>query len=253
MGIRLGMNAKLYYTTTAGQALSAMTLTLGGVKNVDVKLTTGEADVTTRANTGWKQSLATLKECEITFDLPLDPSDAGYIAVRAAYLANSLLGLAAMTGDKAVAGNEGIVGDFTITEFGRSEPIEEAQSVSVTAKLYTFKEWAITASSDSTAPTVTTVPADAATDIVVSADLTATFDAAINPDDVTAGNFVLVKAEDGTVVAGALTYDAENFVVTFNPTASLTGNKAYVWIVSNIRDLAGNKAAPTVVNFTTAA
>jgi hypothetical protein len=246
------MNAKLYYTATAGQALSAMTLTLGGVKNVDVKLSTGEADVTTRANSGWKQNIATLKECEISFDLPLDPSDAGYIAVRAAFMGGTLLGFAALTGDKAVSGNEGIVGDFTVTEFTRSEPIEEAQSVSVTAKLYTFKEWAVTAETDATAPTVVTVPADAATGIVVSANLTATFDAAINPDDVTAGNFVLVKAEDGTVTAGALSYNGETFVVTFDPTASLTASKAYVWIISNVRDLAGNKAAPTVVNFTTA-
>jgi len=252
MGIRLGKDAVLYYSATAGQALSAMTLILDGVKGVEVNLTTGEADVTTRANLGWKQSLATLKECELTFDMPLDPTDAGYIAVRAAYLAGSVIGLAAMTGSKSVAGNEGPVGDFTITNFGRSEPIEEAQNVSVTAKLYTFKEWAIIGETDSSAPTVVTVPADAADNIVVSADLTATFNEAINPDDVVAGNFVLIKASDGTSVAGALTHDNATHVVTFNPTASLTAGTAYVWIVTNVRDLAGNKMTTTVVNFTTA-
>lgn len=135
----------LYYSATTGQALSAFTLILDGVSDVNVNVSTGEADVTTRANSGWKQSKATLKECEITFDMPLDTANAGYIAVRSAFIGGTLIGLAALTGAKATAGNEGIVGDFTITGFSRAEPIGEAQKMSVTAKLYAFKEWAVTA------------------------------------------------------------------------------------------------------------
>jgi hypothetical protein len=107
-------------------------------------------------------------------------------------------------------------------------------------------------SDDVSAPTVVTVPADAATAIVVSANLTATFNEPINSKDVKAGNFVLVKASDGSIVAGALTYNATTRVATFDPTASLTGATPYIWTIANVRDLAGNVLATTVVNFTTA-
>jgi hypothetical protein len=40
------------------------------------------------------------------------------------------------------AGGEGIDGDFSITNFSRNEALEEAVTVSVTAKLSTFREWA---------------------------------------------------------------------------------------------------------------
>ena len=147
MDVKLGKDAVLYYSATAGQALSAFTLILDCVSDVNVKVSTSEADVTTRANLGWKQSKATLKECEITFDIPLDTANVGYIAVRSAFIGGTMIGLAALTGPKAVAGNEGPVGDFTITGFDRAESIGEAQKMSVTAKLYTFKEWAVTTAS----------------------------------------------------------------------------------------------------------
>ena len=59
-----------------------------------------------------------------------------------------------------------------------------------------------------------------------------------------------MKASDASVVAGALTYTAK--VATFNPTASLEAATAYIWVVSNVRDLAGNKMLPVTINFTTA-
>jgi len=107
-------------------------------------------------------------------------------------------------------------------------------------------------SDDVSVPTVVTVPADAATAIVVSANLTATFNEPVNSKDVKAGNFVLIKASDGSIVAGALTYNATTRVATFDPTASLTGATPYIWTIANVRDLAGNVLATTVVNFTTA-
>lgn len=106
---------------------------------------------------------------------------------------------------------------------------------------------------DLVAPTAITVPVDAAEDIVVSANLTATFSEAVREGDITSGNFILMKASDGTIVAGALTYATGSNIATFDPTASLDAATAYIWVISNVRDLAGNKMAPKVVNFTTAA
>ena len=101
-------------------------------------------------------------------------------------------------------------------------------------------------------PTAITVPADAAVSVAVTSNLTATFSEDIKATDVTSDNFILMEAADGTIVAGALTYASATKAVTFTPTVSLTAATAYIWMISNIRDLAGNKALPIIVNFTTA-
>jgi len=106
---------------------------------------------------------------------------------------------------------------------------------------------------DTTPPTATCVPADATASVAVTANVVVTFSEAIQVSDITAANFLLMKATDGTVVAGALTYDSTHKVVTFDPTASLSAATAYIFVVTtNVKDLAGNAlASPLVINFTT--
>lgn len=120
-----------------------------------------------------------------------------------------------------------------------------------TVNLYKIEDVA-SISGDSTPPTAITVPADAATAVVVSANLTATFSEDVKATDINNDNFVLMKAADGTLVVGALTYNAATKVATFDPTASLTAATPYIWSITNVRDTAGNKMAPKIVNFTTA-
>lgn len=105
---------------------------------------------------------------------------------------------------------------------------------------------------DVTPPTAITVPADAATAVVVSANLTATFSEDVKSTDINNDNLILMKASDGTIVAGVLTYTAATKVATFNPTSDLSAATAYIWVISNVRDLAGNKMVATATNFTTA-
>lgn len=141
----LGMNAKIYQGT-AGSALSALT-EMGNVKDVTLNLEAGEADVTTRANQGWRATAPTLRECTAEFEMLWKPGDAGFDAIKTAYLTAGSIRLAVLTGEKSpdgiatVAGSEGPLADFSITNFGRSEPLEEGVMVSVTAKLAVFDEW----------------------------------------------------------------------------------------------------------------
>lgn len=107
-------------------------------------------------------------------------------------------------------------------------------------------------SDDSTGPNVTTTPADAATGVSVSSNLTATFDEDIRQGDIKSDNFTLIKASDGTEVTGSLTYSPATKTATFDPTSNLDASTAYIWIIANVRDLAGNKMSKKVVNFTTA-
>ena len=143
----LGMNAKVYQGAAAGdlQSLTEM----GNVKDVTLTLEAGEADVTTRANQGWRATAPTLRECTAEFEMLWQPGDAGFEAIKTAFLTSATLRLAVLTGARSpdgiesVTGTEGPLGDFSITNFSRNEPLEEGVTVSVTAKLALFDQWIV--------------------------------------------------------------------------------------------------------------
>ncbi|HOA75209.1 MAG TPA: phage tail tube protein [Phycisphaerae bacterium] len=126
MAIKLGMEARLYYGTAGATA----TTELINVKDVTLNLETGEADVTTRGNQGWRATVATLKNGTVEFEMIWDTGDAGFAAIKDAYFNNTAIALAILDG----ANGEGLDADFSITNFSRNEPLEEAITVSVTAK-----------------------------------------------------------------------------------------------------------------------
>ena len=135
----LGMNAKIYQGPT-GTALASLT-EMDNVKDVTLNLEAGEADVTTRANQGWRATAPTLRECTAEFEMLWKPGDTGFDAIKTAFLTSATIALAVLTGEKATSGTEGPRGDFSITNFSRNEPLEEGVTVSVTAKLAKFEEW----------------------------------------------------------------------------------------------------------------
>ena len=128
-----GMNAKLYYGAAGGSAATEM----GNVRDVTLTLEAGEADVTTRANLGWRATAPTLRECTAEFEMVWDPTDAGFSAIKNAFLTAGLVALKILD----QAGGQGPDGDFAITSFSRNEALEEAITVSVTAKLAEFRSW----------------------------------------------------------------------------------------------------------------
>ncbi len=135
----LGMNAKIYQGA-AGTDLTTLT-EMANVKDVTVTLQAGEADVTTRANSGWRATAATLKECTVEFEMLWLPGDAGFEAVKTAYLTSGKVRLAALTGAKDNTASEGPMGDFSIPSFSRKEPLEDGVTVAVTAKLAKWDSW----------------------------------------------------------------------------------------------------------------
>ncbi len=136
----LGMNAKIYHGDAGDDTPSTMT-ELDNVKNVTLTMEAGEADITTRANSGWRATAPTLKTCTVEFEMVWKPGDAGFDAVKAAFLANTTLALAVLDGAEDVVGTQGPIGDFGITNFSRNEALEEAIVADVTAKLAVFVEW----------------------------------------------------------------------------------------------------------------
>jgi len=133
MSERRGLDAKLYRNT--GTYDLPTWEELSNVKDLTLNLEKGEADVTTRANNGWRASVATLKDGSIEFEMVWDTEDAGFTAIKDAYFNDTSIELAVMDGDIETVGNQGLRASFVVTNFTRNEPLEEALTVNVTLKV----------------------------------------------------------------------------------------------------------------------
>jgi hypothetical protein len=132
MAIKLGLNARLYRNT--GSYSAPTWNEVKNVKDVTLNLEAGEADVSTRGNAGWRANIATLKDASLEFDMVWDPTDDDFTAIRTAFLTNASIEFAVLDGASNVSGSQGLRATMVITNFSRSEPLEEAITVSVTAK-----------------------------------------------------------------------------------------------------------------------
>ena len=148
MEFLLGMNAKAYFAEIGeGQEVADIPLAnmteMSNITDATLTLEASEADVTTRANQGWRATAQTLREATFEFDMIWKPTDAGFAAVKAAYLNSKPIAFCILTGDRDddVATASGPRASWSITNFSRAEPLEEAIKVSVTAKMATFVEW----------------------------------------------------------------------------------------------------------------
>jgi len=142
----LGMNCKLYRCATliddSGNTPALATwLEIDNVKDLTLNLETGEADITTRANNGWRATAATLKDGSIEFEMLWKPGDAAFDAIQAAWAGANEIAFFAADGDEATSGTQGLAGNFSVTNFSRNEPLEEAVTASVTIKPSSYSEW----------------------------------------------------------------------------------------------------------------
>jgi hypothetical protein len=92
MGVKFGFNAQLEYNTS-GVGGAGSWETLSNAKDVTLSLETAEADATTRANNGWRATVAGLKDGSVEFEMVWDTGDAGFTAVKDAFMNNTVLGL----------------------------------------------------------------------------------------------------------------------------------------------------------------
>ena len=135
----LGMNCKIF-AGASGTALGSLT-EMDNCTDVTSNFEAGEADVTTRANAGWRGTAATLREATLEFEMLWKLGDTGFDLFQAAYLAGTNVSMAALTGPLATANSDGPFADWSVTNFSRSEPLEEAVKASVTCKVAVWNEW----------------------------------------------------------------------------------------------------------------
>ena len=132
MAIKLGMEAKLYRNT--GSYATPTWVEMINVKDVTLNLEAGEADVTTRGNNGWRATVATLKDGSIEFEMVWDTADDDFAVIRDTFLNRGAVELAVMDGDILTPGSQGLRALCMVTNFSRTEALEEAITVSVTVK-----------------------------------------------------------------------------------------------------------------------
>lgn len=130
--VPLGLDAKLYRNT--GTYDSPNWVVIGNARDVTLNLTKGEADVTTRANNGWRATRGTLKDASIDFQMVWNPSDAGFAAIRDAFFGNTSIEIMALSGDKDDAESEGLRATCDVFSFTRNEALEDALTVDVSLK-----------------------------------------------------------------------------------------------------------------------
>lgn len=129
MGSQLGMKAKLYYKV-GGIAGGGSWLELTNIRDVTFNLETDEADVTVRGNLGWRATEPTLSEGSVEFEMIWDSAHAGFQAVKDAYFNRAIIGFRVLDEN-----GEGLEADYKITNLSRNEPLTEAITASVTAKI----------------------------------------------------------------------------------------------------------------------
>lgn len=145
--ILLGLDARAYILTsgdrsTWGSATEGISSgaapgsleAVERVRNVNIPLTKGEADVSTRDNNGWEAVLGTLKKASIEIECIFDPEKENQQMLVSAYMTNSNVALALLGGDKADAGTQGLWADFQVTGMTKGEELEEGQVVTFTVR-----------------------------------------------------------------------------------------------------------------------
>lgn len=136
----LGMNAKLYINAGDGPAV------FGNVKDVTMNFSRSTADVTTRANDGWRANVGTLREATASFQMVRytgsgtdnDPS-----IIIDAFLENGAASLikAAILDGPADHGGQGVFGEWSVTSCNRSEALEDAVTYDVELSLTKYRGW----------------------------------------------------------------------------------------------------------------
>lgn len=141
----LGLDGKLYITATpfSGDTPGDVAVTaddlMTNVRDLTINLETGEADITTRDNNGWRATAATLKDGSIEFDAVWKPGDTIFEVVKNAWLGNDEIGVAAL--DDVIGVGEGPAGNYVVTNFSREEQLEEGMKVSITLKPSSEMQW----------------------------------------------------------------------------------------------------------------
>lgn len=157
------------------------------------------------------------------------------------------------------------IGEFEITYDGSTDQkfkckFEGMINEGATDGNYLFNFGDPAATADAVASVVlTVVPADAAVGVGVGSTVVWTFDKKIDPNTISSSNVLLFKdptgvGPTGLGVAGTITLDATQLILTFTPSSPLSAATEYNACLNRVKDINGNLVASGLYasNFTTA-
>jgi hypothetical protein len=134
-----GADGKIYYGAV-DTALGALT-ELDIVKDVTVSMEKAEVAATTRRNGRKACTKPGHMTIGVEFEMDFQPADAGFQAMRDAFLNDTPIRVAALSGDRSVSGSQGPMAEFHVMTFPINQPMEDGQSVSVKLAMDTFVEY----------------------------------------------------------------------------------------------------------------
>jgi len=132
MAAKSGSEFKFY--RNSGTYGSPNWVLVGNTRDLTINGETGEIDVTTRGNNGWKATIPGLKDGSIEFEMVWDSEDANFAAFQAAWINKTPIEVAAMSDAIDTAGSTGLRATMAVTRFSQNEPLEDAVTASVTLK-----------------------------------------------------------------------------------------------------------------------
>jgi len=138
-----GADCKLYRAAsladTQDATIDAATWTeVDNIKgDVSLNLERATADASTRAGQGWRSRKGTLADGRVEFEMLWDQggSDTNFTALKNAFFNKTTIPFAVMDGDIDTDGTQGLVAFFEVTNFSRTEPLEDVVTASVTLDL----------------------------------------------------------------------------------------------------------------------
>jgi hypothetical protein len=132
MAVRLGFQGKTYRNT--GTFGGPVWVEVPNIRDNTLTLEGTEADATTRAGGGYKQTMLALIDAGVEFDVLWDPADANFTAFRTAFFARSVVGMGIFDGDVTVSGTQGLKADMNVLSFSRGEPLDGMMTAKVKIK-----------------------------------------------------------------------------------------------------------------------
>ena len=137
--VKVGYAAKLYYGDAETASVTGMT-EVPIIREATINHGRKLAEEQTRQS-AYPRRASTGADISIDFQLSWQPSNATFQALETAFLAGTPIALAALSEDKATAGARGPLGDFILESWNRSEPIDGALVVDVTAQLSNYTDY----------------------------------------------------------------------------------------------------------------
>jgi len=132
MAKKVGLSCELSYNT--GTYASPVWAAIDNARDVTLSLEAGEADASTRGSGGWRETIQSLKDGSVEFELAADSADTAFTAIKDAYFDGTNIEVLVLDGPSATAGSQGLRATMAVSSFSRSEPLEDTVTVSVTLK-----------------------------------------------------------------------------------------------------------------------